>query len=240
MNTRTGFKSQNTGVGFTLVELLLAVVIVLLMLGAVIFNFSRLQRGAGLDEGANQVEALIRFARAQSAHSGRQVQLVIQPGADSGLGQATPPLSLQWEPDPINRPGLFEPLPEAAEFLRGIGELVRFDRVRLGDEINVEKNPTDSLSTPEAPSENSSSASAQFRVGFYPDGSSDSAEIMLASRSEDDHRRLGIQLIGVTGSIRRQRVDQELPNSAGEPTNPPAFAENAITSNPTRGSASGR
>ena len=240
MNTRTGLKSQNTGAGFTLVELLLAVVIVLLMLGAVIFNFSGLQRGAGLDEGANQVEALIRFARAQSAHSGRQIQLVIQPGTDSDTGKPTDNLSLVWEPDPINRPGIFESLPEAAEFLRGIGELVRFDRVRLGDEISVEKNATDPVGPPEEPPENSSSTSAQFRVGFFPDGSSDSAEIMLASRSEDDHRRVGIQLTGVTGSIRRQRIDHELPNSASEPTNPPAIAENAITSNPTRRTMSGR
>jgi Tfp pilus assembly protein FimT len=67
--------------GFTLVELLLAVVLVLGMLGAVVYNFSSFQRSARLDEGAVQVEALFRFARAHAASTGRQVRVEFRPQA---------------------------------------------------------------------------------------------------------------------------------------------------------------
>ena len=53
--------------GYTLTELLLAIVIVLGLVGAVVFNFSTVGRTAALDEGTTQVEALFRFARAHAA-----------------------------------------------------------------------------------------------------------------------------------------------------------------------------
>ena len=61
--------------GFTLVELLLVTVLLLLMLGGVIFSFSNLRKNATLDEGASQIEALFRYARAQAASSGRRICL---------------------------------------------------------------------------------------------------------------------------------------------------------------------
>src|SRR5688572_20780973 len=62
--------------GFSLLELLLAVSLVLLLMGSLVFNFSNLLRGNQLAEGATQLETLMRFARAQAANSGRKVQLV--------------------------------------------------------------------------------------------------------------------------------------------------------------------
>ena len=69
--------------GYTLLELLLSVVLVLGLIGAVVFNFSSVSRQTSLDEGATQVEALFRFARAHAASTGKQVR-VLFPEAESG------------------------------------------------------------------------------------------------------------------------------------------------------------
>ena len=235
MVTRTGSKSRDTEAGFTLVELLLAVVLVLLLLGAMIFNFSGLPRGAALDEGANQVEALIRFARAQAAQSGRQVQLAIQPASGDGPGTPSDNVHLLWEPDPVARPGLFEPLQEAAEYVRGISDRVRFEQVQIGDDSGVETKPANNSGTPDDSAENIPGPSGPIPLVFYPDGSSDSALIILAPREENDRRRIRIQLRGVTGSIRRNPIDVG-PDSP----NPLAFAQNVVTSNPARVTEAGR
>ena len=121
MDVRTGPKHRDTGAGFTLIELLLSVGLLVLLLGAIVFNFSGLQRGAQLNEGANQVEALIRFARAHASNSGHQVQISFEEDADDGSDVPLGNLRLLWEPDPVARPGFFEPLAEAGEYVRGHG-----------------------------------------------------------------------------------------------------------------------
>src|ERR1041385_8373438 len=68
-------RKRTDGAGFTLLELLLTVALLLALLAAVVYNFQSAQRGADLDEGTRQVEALIRFAAAQAANSGKMVQV---------------------------------------------------------------------------------------------------------------------------------------------------------------------
>src|SRR6185436_18969580 len=70
---------------FTLVELLLVVGLLLVLLGAMVFSFSTLRKGASLDEGTTQLEALLRFARAHAAHTGRQVQIAFEEEIGDGL-----------------------------------------------------------------------------------------------------------------------------------------------------------
>jgi len=86
---QSGRHSRTTRVGFTLVELLLVVVLLGLLFGAVVFSLDSLQRGARLEEGAGQVETLLRFARAQASSSGRQVRIVFGP-TDSMSAGTTP------------------------------------------------------------------------------------------------------------------------------------------------------
>lgn len=141
-------------VGFTLVELLLAVALLLLLLGAVVFNYSALQRGARLDEGAGQMETLFRFARAQAASSGRAVRIeFVQASTDTSregpLGihrtvDSNPPpqmtgatsnaaaiggLIVGWESDPFGAPGRFVPLSEAQSYLEQLDGEIRIVRV---------------------------------------------------------------------------------------------------------------
>src|SRR3954463_11980099 len=67
-------RKKGDGAGFTLLEILLTVALLLALLGAVVYNFESAKRGADLEEGARQLEALIRFCGAQAANSGKTVQ----------------------------------------------------------------------------------------------------------------------------------------------------------------------
>ena len=229
MDVRTAPKHRDRGAGFTLVELLLAVALLMLLLSAVVYNFSGLQRGAQLDEGANQIEALIRFARAHAANSGRQVQITFEEDIGDGFIVPLGNLSVVWEPDPVNRPGLFEPLTIAEEFVRSITDLISIEGVRLVEGDSFEPQPVNPSSQSDENAEGNSMLVTFPPIGFFPDGSSDSAEIIIASRSEEDTRRIAVRLQGITGSIRRKLVADEL--KTGEPDSPPPPAGALDTAN---------
>ena len=218
MDVRTGPKHRDTGAGFTLIELLLSVALLVLFLGAIVFNFSGLQRGAQLNEGVNQVEALIRFARAHAANTGRQVQLSFEEDVDDEFAVPLANLGLLWEPDPVARPGFFAPLAEAGEYVRGLTELIRIESVRLVAGDNFEPDATVTTGASGENAGDKSTDSAFPPIAFFADGSSDSVEIILASRSEEDSRRIAVQLQGITGSIRRKLIADEL--KAVEPETP--------------------
>ena len=219
--------------GFTLIEQLLTVVLVLLLLGAVVYNFSSATNGARLDEGATQVESLFRFARAHAESTGKQVRILF-PEAESGdnaelLAAETPgsTVRVMWEADPAGAPGVFLDLPEAAGYVQSISDLVSIQQVQpdghdsRGAEPTVEAGATSSDASASAPTEPSRSPFSILT--FYPDGTGDSAEIVLASRSGDDARRFTVRLTGLTGTIRRQVVADA---NASEPE-PPAPATEA-------------
>src|SRR5258708_4873484 len=106
MLTRTGTSwVGGASRAFSLVELLLSISLLLLLLGALVFNFGGMQRGAGLQEGEIQVEGLLRFARGYSSSSGRLVQIRLTNGISEGTNFV---FSLVSESDPIHNPGCFE------------------------------------------------------------------------------------------------------------------------------------
>ena len=212
---RTARKQLSIRSGFTLVELLLAVVLVLLLFGAVVFNFSTFQRGASLDEGATQLEALLRLARAQASSSGRQVQISFEEDVGEGFTVSLGNLRVMWEPDPLGAPGIFADLPEAAGYVRGITELVSIEYVRLLENDAAENTGGSGTETNSAPAAGETLRVTFPPVAFFPDGSSDSTEITLASRNDEDHRRLAVRLAGVTGLIRRAFLSAR--EKSGEP-----------------------
>ena len=203
MKGLTGRQQTGSGEGFTLVEVLLALVLVMILLGAMVFSFSNLQQGAQLDEGVAQVEHLLKFARAHAANIGRQVQLRTEEEYDLDFYIPSGNLLLDWEPDPLGQPGSLEKVTEAESFLQSINELVQIETVRVVDPVNPDSPAPPAEGSPGDPEGVGSSATALSAVTFYPDGSSDSAEIILSSRSAEDPRRMAIRLSGITGSIRR-------------------------------------
>lgn len=220
------------GPGFTLLELLLVVALLMGLLAAVVFNFTPLKTGASLEEGGRQFEALIRFASAQAANSGRVVQFRFDEATrsegdrtneTSEASEKTAPLRVMREVDPAGQPGVFEDMPEAQPFLADLFERIHIEDVKGAERpVNLGTNEVasaESVLLPKPP------------ITFYPDGSSDTADILLSSRDPDDFRQLRIHLAGVTGMIASHMVDEMIPIELMDPEKTPE--ENAASTTPT-------
>ncbi len=218
MRNQTGHRRRLAGPGFTLVELLLTVSLLLLMVGAGILNFGPAQGGARLDEGATQVESLFRYARAQAASSGRTVRIVFPDGEPVPTGtnptSTAPGIQVAWETDPLGAPGQFEALADAKPYTTQIDELVRVRPFRAQPPAPpAATGPSaSSLSPSPAPTESSAggdapSASQALTILFYPDGSSDSAEVVLSSLDDGDAKQMAVKLSGLTGVLRRRSIE---------------------------------
>lgn len=207
----TGLYPHPAGRGFTLIELLLTVVLLLLLAGASVISFSTLLSGSELEEGAAQMEGLMRFARAQAANSGKKVQLVFEEKTEDGLVVPLGNVRAMCEADPLARPGEMSVLPEAANMVNAVNELVQVEDVISTDDPG--RLVGDASADPEEQEQ------LWFApITFYPDGSSDSAEIILSSRAPEELRRVFIRVTGITGGIRRGWVVEETEEVLDEKT----------------------
>ena len=260
-------RQRTTRVAFTLVELLLVVVLLGLLFSAVVFSLDSLQRGAQLEEGAGQVETLLRFARARAAATGRQVRITfgnsdLTPGASttaantsstnqpsgSSATSSESGMLVEWEPDPIGAPGRFEVLREAASYLDQIGAMVRVEGRNppdavppgaatslAGAELATQPTATGAASASQL-SDPNGPAGPRPPLFFYPDGSSDFAELVVRSRNDDERRSVILSLSGLTGAIRQR---WESPESTGAPaeSQPGTAAPPTAQTTPTGGGA---
>ena len=236
MRNPTGVVRRPTGAGFTLVELLLTVSLLLLLAAAVVFNFGSLQRGMSLEEGAPLLESLFRYVRAQAASTGRTLRVVFEADSNSSLGggagtnapsagssagttDRSEGIRILWEPDPFGAPGQYAVLREADSFIERLNELVEVRAVRSLNSVrtNVAGIGTNTpVGTPALNSAGRIDEAADALDGgnaigrppilFYADGSSDSVEVWLASREPEDHRQLVLSLSGLVGTTRRRWV----------------------------------
>lgn len=114
-------------------------------------------------------------------------------------------LRVEWESDPVNAPGVFQELADARNLVRSITDLVRVDFVRPV-EPDVEMQDTNSVAGAGSGSGAEAGESVWITfppVTFYPDGSSDSSELTLASRDDEAGRKIVLELSGLTGTVRR-------------------------------------
>jgi len=186
--------------GFTLVELLLAVAVMVMLVGAVVFSFSTLLTGSQLDEGVTQFENLVRLARAHAGNTGRRVQLTFKEEVTANGAVVGNP-SVTWESDPVTNPGRFQKLWEVTPVIESVNEFIAIDSSR--------RSGTDEATPREGEPREWSEAGAEAPpwltpVTFYADGSADSAEIVLVSRDTDDTRRVVLHIEGITGALRRE------------------------------------
>ena len=198
---------RGDGDGFTLIELLLTLVVLMLLLGAVVMNFTGLQSSSQLDEGVGQFESLVRYARAHAANSGCRVRLTFEESA--GEGELAVPLGnvfVVWEPDPLNKPGEFHPLREVAPLLEAMLGLVEVDEVRpVGGGLAGTRPSGNALAELAPPADEQSYGFEP--ITFYPDGSSDTAEVVFSARELDEERQVAVQIIGTTGTVRRKTIE---------------------------------
>ena len=202
----TGRPAQRGTPAFTLIELLLAVTLVMLLVGALVFSFSDLRDNAQLEEGTVRIEGLLRFARAHAANTGRRVQLVFDEASTNAPASSGCGIRLTWEPDPLGQPGHFEDLSDTGWQFHGFDDFVEIEEVQLtGRETNAAARELDAeilggqkaeagLTDPFGP------------ITFYPDGSCESAAIILASRTPERERRMSVNLEGITGCISHRLV----------------------------------
>jgi len=59
-------------------------------------------------------------------------------------------------------------------------------------------------------------------ITFYPDGSCDSAEIVLASRNSDDERLMAVRLSGILGSVSSHAVSKDSSEEVESSDNQPS------------------
>lgn len=219
--------------GFTLLELLLATVLILMLLGAAVFNFGLLQRGAALEEGASQFEALVRLARAQAAQTGRAVQINFEDEVLEGVGVSLGGVHVLWEPDPLEQPGCWAELAVAAPMVEELAS-----KVAVWDVRTAEPGADLAEASPPEPVEEQDQGMLWGLlppITFYPDGSSDSAEVTLVSRDADDSRQVALVIDGLTGRIWRDirststQTEGSPAQSGTSPTTPlrPPQAESA-------------
>src|SRR4051812_4266897 len=204
-----GLNPHPTGSGFTLIELLLTVVLLLLLAGAAVVSFSTLLRGSKLEEGANQMESLVRYARAYAANSGKKVQLTFDELTEEGALVPLGNVEVYWESEPLAQPGVFVQLPDAALMAKHVMDLVQIEDVRSLDDPWQVGHRVSTAPAGDQQNANQESAPASFApIMFYPDGSCDSAEIVLSSRDSEEVRRVALRISGITGAVKREWVSE--------------------------------
>lgn len=158
-----------------------------MLAGAAVFAFAGWQKAAALNEGAERFATLLRAGRLEAARVGRRIRIEFD--APDGLAGAA--WRLTWEPRPLAEPGVF--VPYEGPFVagrRGGDDLVRVRRCRLtGDAAYSLDWLSDATDADLAP------------VTFYPDGSGDSARIVLVSAAGDDDRGAVLDVGGLTGEV---------------------------------------
>jgi Tfp pilus assembly protein FimT len=204
-------RTHSTISGFSLVELLLTLVLILCLAAASVFTFTAIYRSANLDEGSDRFQSLIRFAQAEAATTGRKVRLQFVPPGDEPIDSASElrAIKVTWEADLLNAPGVFQEYTNKAWSEEIVNELVGIEKVQAIQSPNTPaapESPVDLLTVPET-GEIAATEEDFPSVTFYPDGSCDSAEIVLASRNSDDQRRLAVRLTGLLGSVSTRTLD---------------------------------
>lgn len=217
---KAGRHTTGSGRGFTLVELLLVVALVALLFGAAAFNFGTLRNSADLNEGTSRFEALLLFVRSQAQYTGRRLALRIDTAATNAPAGLRESIRVEWEPDPIEHPGRYEALPEAAFYIHNLLELVQITRVTVGEEGD-DSDASRSANRESSPSVDQDGRALETPPAlFFPDGTSDSLAVDLASNQSEDPRHVRVRLEGVTGAISREFVAADPLDRPTKPESP--------------------
>jgi len=218
---------------FTLIELLLTVSLIVLLAGSFILSLDGLDSGARLEEGAAHLQTLFRYARGQAANTGRHLRIVFGPeaptmAAEVNATNAAPSLTstnsgiqVLWEPDPLGAPGRFEPFPGAELLVEQVNDLVKVLEVTLPGSAspvldNIDSDPL--LPPPTSPTSDTGTnsiagggnqLSSWPTLDCYPDGSSDSLQVVLAAASGEDRRHAMVVLWGISGASESRLISTD-------------------------------
>lgn len=176
---------------FTLIEVLLALLILSLLIGAVAVGVSGALESRYLEEGAERLETALRMARAEAANRGRRLRLDVSEDGSCAMS---------WEPGPLEEPGVFVRY-TGSGWASGLpNDLVRVVDCRVaGEEAYRPPDVAVAMSN-----ERRGRQAVIEPVHFHPDGSCESASIELRSTDPHDLRRAIIDVDGLHGLFTRR------------------------------------
>ena len=176
--------------GFTLMELVLVLGIVAMLAGIVLVNVPAFRASRTLEEGQGRFVTGLRMARADAANRGRRIRLGFDPDTYDPL--------VLWEPDPLAAPGQFVPFTLCLwqKFLKVDGVWV--------EECYFTGESTFRTLADAGVAGQTEEASDLAAITFEPNGSSDSAVLILMAAEAPDGPRARIELNGVTGIVNGQ------------------------------------
>ena len=155
--------------GFTLVEMMLVITIMAIMLGTVAPNFKPFLEGTTLKNAANTLSHLVRYARSLAVERSASTQLTFD--TDTGI------ILLSVESDPLNFPGIYEPVPLPVSYPKEY-------RTQIAIAGIVKQSLSGSLE--------------ENVVNFLSDGTSSDTLIYLVDRCE---RTYTVGIVGLTGQV---------------------------------------
>ncbi|KPK80944.1 MAG: hypothetical protein AMJ81_11100 [Phycisphaerae bacterium SM23_33] len=174
---------------------MLTLALLVLLSALVIGSFHGTLQATRVEESSSRMASLLRTARAEAANAGRRFRL----GFDAETGQ--PVVSI--EPDPLGAPGAFQPY---------LAWWVKLGRLEAGVRaLSCELTGASAFADLETsqPGEPQQDKPTLAEITFYPDGTSDSARIVLANDDEDHPWAVQITLNGVDGTIDTQEINME-------------------------------
>lgn len=204
---------------------MLAIGMLALLIGVLAVGALQSMGSEDLDEAVWQYETMLRMARADAANRGRRFRIVfraedanavmgsntdeqaIEPvtaaggpgGVSSGVGGAMeiPTPRVMWEPQPLAEPGTYLPYTE-----RGWPRSIRADLAVMVSSERIGDSAFQLLTYGQEQIDRDRGDDQPLHaITFRPDGGSDSARIVLASKHAEDKRVGVIEIDGVTGVI---------------------------------------
>ncbi len=180
--------------GFTLVEIILVISILLVFVSLMAVTLGGGQAKAYLDEGTQRFATLMEMCRAEAANTGRRFRINFQiesEDEDTPEDQQEGAFEIQWEPQPLAQPGVFSKYTDQSWATDLPTSYLAVVSCRLtGDSAykTLVYNNEDS---------EDSDGNERSPITFNSDGTSDSATILLQSRDNSDPRVARIDLNGL-------------------------------------------
>jgi len=174
-------------------ELVLVLALLALLGSMAALSLHGLLDSARVRDGATRLAALLRTARAQAGNEGKRFRLHV----DADTGQ--PVVSV--EADPLEAPGEFVPY-----------QAWWIDAAQLAEGVTIarcERTGPDAFADLDAALHGEEDEDAPATITFYPDGTSDSARLILARCAAENLQAVEITLNGIDGAIRRRQLDPE-------------------------------
>ncbi|MBI4566007.1 MAG: GspH/FimT family pseudopilin [Planctomycetes bacterium] len=175
--------SAKAEAGFTLTEVVVVMLALVVIAGVIAPRFSDFVPSLRTSKAAQELMAILNKARTEAALTGRRFRVSLRQGDSEAL---RPSYYLAYEPDPLNEPAWFRPMPGDWGRPVSLPEGVAFESLDGAAE------------DPER--------SGEFYVEFAADGTATEATIVLAN---ERGRRVTLKVEGTNGRVRLE--DEERP-----------------------------